>query len=67
MRQELWTTRVRLAAVLAALAIAGPAGARDLVWDYNGASLNDGVPQDGSGTWDNTTPNWVDPAAPADH
>src|SRR5215218_8738066 len=60
MRNDLWMTRMRLAAALAALSVAaGSASAAELVWDFNG-SLNNGVPQDGSGTWDTTTPNWVE-------
>jgi autotransporter-associated beta strand protein len=46
---------------VALVALGTHAEARDLIWDW---SPGDGVPNDGTGIWDLTSPNWVDSAAP---
>src|SRR5581483_299028 len=49
-----------LAAAVAAGLYSSSAHARDLIWDATGVSAPTGA--DGSGPWDLTTANWVDPA-----
>src|SRR5262245_37636786 len=60
---ETMKARSRVACISAAVATlvygVGSAHARDLIWDANGAA--DPLFADGSGIWDTTTPNWVDP------